>query len=82
MAKWFKNPIKSYKKIRQEMKDDDKNKKIKEIRNDFYINERNGSVYVICNGQAIYKASPTDTAEQIINVLENARNTAIEYKDN
>lgn len=78
----FWNPLKSLKKWRAEVKQQQKLSEMNEVRGNYYLNERGGAIYIVVNGYAIYKAKPDETASEIIVALEKARKVSIEYKEN
>lgn len=47
----------------------------------FYLAERKGRVFVICDGTAVAEMTKTDTVSTVSNILEKMRSAALAYKD-
>lgn len=45
----------------------------------FYLRERDGSLWILHEGHAIQEISKDKTAEEIVQILNNYRSTAIKY---
>ena len=63
----------SYKKIKHEREMN----KINEVKNKFYLEEYKGSIFIMCDATAIYKANEKDTSSELIKKIETFRNTAL-----
>ncbi|MBD5381991.1 hypothetical protein [Clavibacter sp.] len=49
------------------------------IRDDFKIEERNGVLYLTHKGTAVVKINPTSQSLDVTNMLNNARDCAVEF---
>ena len=54
-------------------------KEIERLRDEFYIKEKNGTVWILHNGIAIEKIHPLSSSEDMLKLLENARRNAVSY---
>lgn len=45
----------------------------------FNVKESNGSLYVICDGVAVFKIEDNATAKEIIEIINNSRNAHLDY---
>ena len=50
-----------------------------DISSNFYIKEKDNYLWILHNGHAIQQISSDSTAEEIVNILNNYRKTAINY---
>lgn len=52
------------------------------ICNQFYVNERSGELYILCNGVAIKQMAPDSTAQDICDIINTMRTAAVKYDNN
>ena len=52
---------------------------ITHLRNSFYLKEKNGSVWIMHDGVAIDKVYPCTSSDDVVKLLNEARNYAVEY---
>lgn len=45
----------------------------------FNVKESNGSLYVICDGVAVFKIEDNATAKEIVEIINNSRNAHLDY---
>lgn len=61
------------------IKDKNLSDNIMRLKSDFYVKERNGSMWVMHNGDAIRKLPPSASSKEIIRILNETRSCAVEY---
>lgn len=79
---WIKNPRNKFQNAVENYKIQEKQEFINEINGRFYLQEKNGNIYIVCNSTAIYKSEETETSIQIVEKINKMRQIAIEYKNN
>lgn len=63
----------------QREKEKSKSEDISRIRNNFYLKEKNGNVWIMYGGIAIFKVPAFASSEETVAYLEESRGYAIEY---
>lgn len=53
-----------------------------EVREDYNVTERNGSLYLIVGNRAVSKIEGTTTVTEVVNMVKKARNAQISFKEN
>ncbi len=77
---WFKNILnnvrESFQEMRNERKEQNKKEMLRSINEKFYLKETSDKIYIMCNGIAVYSAKEGEQASQIVEKMNEMRQTA------
>lgn len=75
------NILKLYSNYKSKKEQQQKERSKKELSQVFKVSERNGSIYLMCSGNAVYKANDTDTVNDLLKKLEEMRNSTYVFEN-
>lgn len=63
----------------EQSKAKNESEKVSQLRDSFYLKEKNGSVWIMHDGVAVNQLPPFASTEEIVVILEETRACAVEY---